>query len=162
MLLTVPNQFAGIWTRPMEKMATELWATRMRAKDIAERINVTYGTSITKNAVIGKMRRMNAPEHPRSYPKQASLRRPGKATERDRTPAKVRDQRKGELPSLPGFMPFSPGVPLFRRKANQCAWIEGETAGPDSVCCGAPVFKTSLCSYHWAMGWRAVPPRVRR
>lgn len=45
-------------------------------------------------------------------------------------------------------------VTLLARTEHQCAWIEGEPAGPKTICCGAPKrLGVSYCAAHQSIAY---------
>jgi hypothetical protein len=55
--------------------------------------------------------------------------------------------------------PESQRVTLIDRTNFQCSYVIGNSDGPDTLMCGAPVVGKSLCAYHKTRCWQPREPR---
>lgn len=115
----------------------------------AERIARELG-DVTRNAVIGKLRRMNiALASARS---EARRQRP--APPRPRPPA-----ARPEPVSITHDEPPSLAIPIAEIRDGQCRWIAGEPTS-ECTCCGHKTQRgSSYCEFHHARCWTQAPKR---
>jgi len=125
------------WTDPVLGHFSELLLVRpvLSYSDIAHRLNRTHGVALTKNACIGRARRMGF------------LRGQPKAKPRARIAPNRLSLRLRKIPtgrSLPAPKPRVPfTVQLEQLRAYDCRWPQGDRA--PFLFCGEPV--TENCSY---------------
>lgn len=55
--------------------------------------------------------------------------------------------------------PNSELVTILDRTESQCAYIPGDAKGSETMMCGAPVERRSLCAFHFAACWVSTPQR---
>ena len=137
---------AFIWTREMENEMTSLLelADNLSYAAIAERMCLTFEMPISKNACIGKARRMGIPQRNG---------KPHKPTGRPRKG--VGKMVRIDAPILPeisceGVDPLN-GFPLETLTHNQCHFpLAAVMDRPPYVYCGAPTYRqTSWCGEHY-------------
>lgn len=123
----------------------KLWADRFSASQIAAVIG-----GITRNAVIGKVHRLNLSGHPRPLPRPRVHTRP-----RSRLPAPPasregpRKSRRTDLPELgpaPAYL-----VRVRELTATHCRWPEGDPKKPEFHFCGREALPAQpYCAHHKA------------
>lgn len=133
----------GRWTSEINSRLTELWASGLRAALIAQEL----GDGFTKNAVIGKARRLNLPPRPNGrIPGQPSQKRKPRVTRSYpfRAPPQLRlvvDNTRDE------------DIPIAQRKsfveltADACRWMVGDPQG-EHFYCGGETAGGSWCPSH--------------
>lgn len=135
------------WTPDRIKRLEELWRAGLTASQIATRLG-----GITRNAVIGKLHRLNlADKAPREKPK-AGRTASHQKTKRRRTRKMMKPNPLLALMALP--LPEEPKDEIARttivdRERDQCAWVIGEPR--ELKCCGAPIIpglKSPYCLDH--------------
>ena len=127
-----------VWTPDESRICSELWGMGVSAGRIA----IALGHKYTRNAVIGKVKRMGLPQ---------------RNADMNRFKSGARMAPKPPKPKPPVVLPDEPqvlGEPNdFPR--NGCLWIPGHT-GPGFRCCGHPRHANSTyCGHHHA---KAVAP----
>ena len=127
------------WTREEEAELRKLWDAGWSGGQIAKK------TNHTKNAVIGKARRLGLAERESPIKRNIEARR-----------NKQRSEPQLKAPEeLAAIEPLIPGPP-----AKSCQWIEGEPSADDSCKCGAPVVPgRSYCAEHLK---RTIIPESRK
>lgn len=109
---------------------------------------------ITKNAAVGKFRRVFAERAKTDSP----IKVPAKAlSNRNGHEKKAVKPKKPEFVPLPELrdieIPESKRVTLEHVNFGQCRWVIGDTDGPETVFCGAPVERRSFCAGHTALAF---------
>lgn len=123
----------------------KLWADRFSASQIAAVIG-----GITRNAVIGKVHRLNLSGHPRPLPRP---RVKARTRSRLKCPAVCRDApskpRQRDLPELgpaPAYL-----VRVRELTAKHCRWPEGDPKNPEFHFCGRQALPGQpYCPHHKA------------
>jgi hypothetical protein len=158
------------WTLDRDTAMIALWNAGSSAANIAARIKAP-----SRNAVIGRISRLGAkgdkrvtripgsvPRQARRTPPPSDRRMPSLAPiSRASTTGNgggivyaVESRRRQaaypELPAPPLSEPTSANnVTLMERTAFQCGWVVGDTAGPETLMCGAPKdIEATYCPYH--------------
>lgn len=155
--------FQQIWTAEMLETITKLWfEPEWSATRIADRINQTYGTTVTRNAVIGQVHRKLGfvAKKVRSVGSGGLIDKP--KPPRPPKPAYFSTRQRAE--ARPPLEPLPPddqliGVTLMDLEDHSCRWICAPTDEP--IYCGRPKIEgRPYCAAH-ALRAKA-PPRVRR
>jgi hypothetical protein len=138
------------WTEEREDLARRYRAQGYSAAQVAKMVNTLTGSSFSRNAVIGKLIRMNA------EPPAMLKRERGRAMIREATKKRFSDQRKAKGAKSPEPKAISvhrsrapsKGITAIRfidRKQNQCSmFCEGEEGALGFVC-GAPTESGPWC-----------------
>jgi hypothetical protein len=135
---------ADTWTPFLIKRLKELHAEGLKFSVIKDRLNEEFDTDITRNACIGKARRLNLPNReapPPPTPEQARI-------ERRRAKAEKRIQPSPPVyapPPEPEKPPFG-ALRIIDLERKDCRWIYGEKL--DALYCGKPVVFGSYCAEH--------------
>jgi len=140
-------------------------------REIAARLNATFGTQLTKSAIIGCRHRLGlfrlkrAPERlqnrisahskqPRESKKKAVLVPPA-ARSRSRKAAKQQTPAKPNVPVAPqpafGFATVP--IPLEMLERRHCRWPMND--GGPYLFCALNADEHSYCDHHRAIAWRA-------
>lgn len=150
------------WTDERVERLKELWAQGQSAAQIAMDLD-----AISRNAIIGKARRLGLPQH--SYttkklnarlltPRGDRVRGSPTGQRHHNNLASVNAERHAaredpglQLPAsapLPGSAPR----PWITRTFGECAWPIGEGEGPDLLSCCLPVVEKGWCLAHFVRG----------
>lgn len=138
------------WLKRHEKKLTVLWHEGITAEKIA----VALGPGFTKNAVIGKARRLGLKKRRHYHVKGGGKSR----FKRARPMPKWKARQAMRLPPKPPSDILPPEnctpVTILERSLDQCAFSVG-----NGLFCGAPVYvgankhgeekRSSWCAYHW-------------
>ena len=122
----------GPWIIPgLTQRLIELHATNISMRDVADKLSFDYEVEITRNAVIGRCRRLGLPSRPSGKP---SL--PQEKTYR------IRKRVSIDAPIAP-MAPISPvgqddaPLTIYQLRDGDCHWPLGETfAKPPFMYCG--------------------------
>ena len=143
------NGHVNTWSAAMMKRMRELHTDGMTFSQIANRLNVEFSAAVTRNACVGKGRRMQLPPRESPIPPTPAERR----ARRRRAKAEKRIQ-----PPPPSYAPPpEPERPplgaltLVDINWHECHWPFGEH--PHVLYCGKPVFKRSYCLEHFRVGY---------
>jgi hypothetical protein len=137
------------WTPAMMVRLHELHAEELSFGQIANRLNVEFGTSVTRNACVGKGRRAQLP--PRKAPPMLTSDQRKQQTRIERRRAKA---EKRIPPPPPTYVPLpEPERPppdaltIFDLQYGDCRWpVHGEKM--DMLYCGRPKVRGSYCFKH--------------
>ncbi len=139
---------AGSWSAAEQARLRELVGT-MSFEQIAQRLNAQFGTTRTKNSVIGGWHRLQG-----LYPQQ-------KAATRPKLPPGMRLARPSPAPPRPPQAPYA----LFELTARHCRWIDGDPAGERPFACNDPAVAPGgpYCLGHSKRAWgrHTSPPAAR-
>jgi hypothetical protein len=155
---------SDIWTAPLITCLTKLHGEGKSFSEMADALNQEFSLDLTRNACIGKSRRLGLPL--RELPAlaldrrtRARIARCNKREERRRAKSEVRIK-----PAPPTFIcePEPARPPLGSLHMNDlreadCRWIH--IAKPQPLFCGRPKWKGSYCADHYSRCYYA--PRVR-
>ena len=137
------------WTPEKIKLLRKLWRQNLTASAIAKQLG-----DVTRNAVIGKVHRLNLP----------GRRRPGRRPAQTET-AKPTPQAKAQQPErIPRTLPPPEGqaVKIFHLRENRCRWPYGEPNHEDFQFCGRLVAPgTSYCLTHLRQAYQAGRPKKK-
>ena len=129
------------WMSPMIARLRELHGNGMPFRQIADTLNAEFNTALTRNAVIGKGRRL-----------QLKLRATPWSTKRKEKPARPKRERRVTLRTVaPPLVPPEPVTPgtltMEQLTEHTCRWPEG--LNPPYTYCGEPTLHgTSFCRAH--------------
>lgn len=171
------------WPEELADALRELWAGDLSCSQIAAKLNEQFGSTLTKNSIIGKTHRLKLPHraarpivrvhrvtHQRvtKMPASPFNRFPAHARK-----AKAAKMRGGTHPL--GLPPGEPKMPLPVSKPipapdckpvtlidignRQCRYVVGDVCGPETLMCGAPEQRNSLCAFHVRLCWHPRPNR---
>ena len=138
-----------VWTEAMQVRLLKLTAESeaLSYQVIADKLNTEFGTELTRNACIGKARRLDI--HKKPAPSFATMvREPGYVPKRER----VKPQRANKVARIPipGRKPPSGRADgrrtLVDLKSRECRWAFGDD--PPYLFCGAPTQGGSYCTEH--------------
>lgn len=159
------------WNEDREQLLAKLWMEGLSCSQIAGR----FGDAITRNAVIGKVHRMQLPDR-QGRPNRtlggkiaARNKRIREAKER-----KVRPWEPQKQPRPENFVPYeAPPEPitvepknrrsLIELLPNQCRWPIGDPGDKDFHFCdrdGVP--GKSYCQHHLRVAFPPIPPKRSR
>jgi len=125
----------GTWTEERLALLKAYYGTHSM-RETAEMINEATGSRFTKNAIIGKLHRIEG------YQPTTPTRNPGDV----RIPRKrfinrtLSESHKLQREALDVFV----GIPFMELKENDCRYPRGEDDG--ILFCGQPIEKDSYCS----------------
>jgi GcrA cell cycle regulator len=153
------------WTEQRVARLRELWAQRRTCAEIAKALG-----GVSRNAVIGKARRLRLPEHgARSVRSRSGAARRHKARSARlnmarlsrwlrRAPAIPADQAR-DLPAEPVPIPRNQRRTLVQLTRRTCRWPIGDPGTGDLYFCGAPsVARRPYCRAHCAIAY--LPPEA--
>lgn len=165
------NAATANWSDDRCDRLRELWASGASCRQIA----IELGGGVTRNAVIGKVRRMDLPQ--RLHVSSKTNVRYGKKQARP-TPSKPKkgtfmpglglpvlpEAEPGDMEALKGnaWAALSNSTPrplLAVAKDNGCRWPIGEDR--PYLFCGEPIHKGSYCAAHAAVAFRPIERKVR-
>jgi len=135
------------WTQAKEKILKALWSKGSSAREIGDKVGAT------RNAVIGKARRLNLEARvPESF-----------VTKTKKAPAKKVVPPPPPPPATPGvkYLPRgSASDVLMSLSADNCRWPDGDPAGYDfTFCAGKKQGSSPYCKIHSEI---AYPPLTAR
>ncbi len=167
----------GSWIDPHVEFLKELWASGDSCSVIADRINRKFSTSYTRNAVIGKVTRLDLPprigrmrEDPHTTARRMRSRRAAwaRAQRRQERIKKVGNPTLRALLASDGYVPPPEEIviPIEERKGlldlqdNDCRWPIGDVRAPDFHFCGKEkVPGLSYCPAHACRAYAVSAPR---
>jgi hypothetical protein len=129
------------WTPQIDDRMRELHATKLTFTEIAARLNADFGLSTTRNACIGRGRRLGLPLRahppPRSTPKKLPKPR-----------IRKKRQRQPPTPIVPDAPAIVPGrLSMLQLTYGVCRWPSGTK--PPYTYCGEPVYgDKAFCLEH--------------
>lgn len=163
------------WTEDRVAELTRLWATGLSATGIAAALG-----GCTRNAVLGKVHRMDLPERafrsvdPDEHMRRAQARREAdKSRKRSkRGSVRILAPRVDSIPptpvtEAPAFLgsleqPLSELRPLSKYMANQCRHMQASEPSPDYLCCANETeLGASWCGFHAQIVWTVPALRQR-
>ncbi len=168
----------AMWTEDRVATLKQLWADGLSASQIAGRL----GMGVTRNAVIGKVHRLNlsgratqprstAPRAARKSPREPSI--PGRSPS---MPTAGNTALKAYAQSAPRPMPLPEPKPLrlidsakdgritiLHLSDKTCKWPIGDPNHEDFCFCGhGPRENSPYCEYHARMAYQPPQSRLRR
>ena len=168
----------GQWSDERVNMLKQLWADGLSASQIATKL----GMGVTRNAVIGKVHRLNlsgrastpratAPRSPRKTVREPSA--PGRSPS---MPTAGANALKPYLQPAPRTMPLPEPKPLrlvdsakdgritiLHLSEKTCKWPIGDPMKEDFCFCGhGPRDGSPYCEYHARMAYQPPQSRLRR
>ena len=108
---------------------------------IAEELSVEFRTEVSKNACIGKARRMGLPQRRRKSIPRATRKRALELRPPEAVPCVLPRWKVIDAPPAPGGH-----ITLFQLTDNRCHWPHGDRA--PYLFCGAPTAGKTYCAYH--------------
>jgi GcrA cell cycle regulator len=152
------------WTEKRVLILKELWAAGHSSKSIAAKLgDLAHCKDGGRNAVIGKVHRLNLSGHAKGRPRTSSDNRPVKIKLKAKPP-RVRVRGLNKPRKIVGFEePTSLGVKLLDLTAQNCRWPIGEPKDDDFGFCGAPKLdgeNKSYCGYHHQVSRMPVRKRI--
>lgn len=153
---------ASPWTDEREAMLRDLWDVRgFSANDAALEINRQTGSSFTRNAILGKVDRLNLSMRNRSHHNKPISLEERRKRKRERE-AMFRLRRKVTLgwvpPTRDEDIPLENRKQLMELENNHCRWPVGEPGKPGFFFCGAPTANLiecrPYCASHQFMAWK--------
>ena len=137
------------WTAPMLARLHEHHAAGLSFGQIADALNDEFGTTVTRNACVGKGRRLRLPPREKPAMLTSEQRQAQSRMQRRRIKAEKRI-----LPPPPTYIPLPdpPRPPpdaltLIDLQHNDCRWIvHGEKTA--ALYCGRPKVRGSYCFKH--------------
>ena len=144
------------WTPAMDTRLRELYDTKLTFRVIADRMNADFGLALTRNACIGRGRRLFFPSRggapPPPVPKRTRKR---KHWTRRKTEAKP----KPVAPPLAPVEPVPGALTMLQLGRGTCRWPSGTK--PPYTYCGEPVHgDRQYCLAHCQLAY-ANPERMR-
>jgi hypothetical protein len=135
------------WTPKIDERMRELHALKLSFTEISARLNADFGLSTTRNACIGRGRRLGLPlrAHPPPRTKIPKLPKPR---------VRKKQQRKPPTPVLSDAPAIIPGrLDMLQLTAETCHWPTGNKA-PYSFC-GEPVYDDRpYCKEHCRVSYQ--------
>lgn len=133
-----------MWNETNVKIAVELWVRGHTGKYIAEVLTATTGDTVTRNAVIGRLSRMNLIRSPKIVKPDAA---------RVKAPVSL---AKAPVVEAVRFLPVIPTTDTKRSNIQvedltyrTCHWPIGEVRAADFHYCGAQTREGSAyCAHH--------------
>lgn len=138
-----------VWTDEQSEAIREFVAEGLTYREVTEQINALFGASFSRNAVIGRAKRIGLtsppkppPKHPRRVKRDPSLpkyarRAPAQPTITSRH---VIEMRCAEIEPL--------HLTLLDLESNDCRWPYGDR---QITFCGHPILCGSYCSAHYQL-----------
>jgi len=109
---------------------------------IAEELSVEFKAEVSKNACIGKARRMGLPQRRRKSIPRATRKRALELRPPEAVPCVLPRWKVMEVPRpAPGSR-----ITLLQLNNNTCRWPHGDE--PPFLFCGAPTAGKTYCAYH--------------
>jgi GcrA cell cycle regulator len=140
------------WTAARVDQLIVLWADGKTGAEVAAIMG-----SASRNAVIGKVHRLGLSARPRA-PSVTGHRRsksPQRRTRVNVAAIRIARERPVAIPVVVAApeAPTAPPVRFAVLGKHDCHYIAGETSGPDTLMCGAPVVRRHLCAFHLRLCW---------
>ena len=121
------------WTPQIDDLLRRLYMGRLTFRDIATRMNEELGLSLTRNACIGRARRLKFQLRNGAFPKSP---KPPKPRKRSRKQVKVQTEPvSAHLHLAPPLVPGA--LTMLQLTSGTCRWPSGDR--PPYTYCGAPV-----------------------
>ena len=124
---------------------------------LADKLNEEFGTNLTRNAIVGRCRRLGLPRRPapivRTYPKPKA--KPGPK------PMRIFKVDAPIMPDIAVRLPEDNALTIYQLETDTCHWPLGEAmARPPFLYCGkAAVEGRPYCAAHCAKAYNA-PAKV--
>jgi hypothetical protein len=133
------------WTDPLLKRLAQLHANPNKSfKDIALQLSQEFGIKLTKNACIGRARRLGLEQRPRSTPKQKPRKKRTRTTSQLVPRPVVATAWKVEPPTLPAA---SGRITIYQLSQGVCHFPFGDR--PPYAYCGNTARRgMPWCPYH--------------
>lgn len=158
------------WTDERVELLKKLWADGLSASQIAQQLG-----DVTRNAVIGKVHRLNlsgrakpAASTPRPRKPRASAgHRPTRTFVAGNTALKVHAppaprRAPAQIPIEDLVVPISLKVPLLKLNDQMCKWPIGDPTDEDFAFCGHRSFESHpYCEYHSRLAYQPANDRRR-
>lgn len=150
-----------LWTDQAVTYLRELFDAGSTASQIATALNERFGSNLTRNAIIGKWKRLGLSNTRVTTP----ARKVKEAAQEDRSQAK-KARRKKPLPaaveSAATAIPVSTRVSLLELRLTHCRFPYGDPRDDDFGFCGAAVpIGSTYCAGHYALCYQPVSDRAR-
>lgn len=138
--------FVTVWPEAAVGGLRELWERHVPCLEIARTLSRDHGAVFTKNAIIGKAKRLGLAPHAKARNRGGAGDPP--AAQRIRPQVIPAKPRRMESPpvamALPAPVempatPFANPVPFLTRTSRQCCWPSADRPGPAMLVCGEPV-----------------------
>jgi hypothetical protein len=153
-----------IWTDPIIARFRELAAGDLDMRACAEALSIEFGITLTRNACIGKSRRLGMSNKPVGRPR---IEQPTPKIEIDLPPPSKDRRQKPRRPGMRGTLPRKkPSLPPPRHEVgkvlfadlgpHQCRWPHGD--GPYTFCGNRMAVGSWYCVEHFNI---ASPGRIR-
>ena len=110
-------------------------------REIAETLSREFGLRLSKNACIGKARRLSLKERPRVAPPP-----PRKGQRRGGRPRRIPAVLPGWRIEPPRLPPAAGRITIYQLESGVCHFPHGET--PPYTYCGAKTLRGSWCPHH--------------
>ena len=166
------------WTEERVETLKKLWADGLSASQIAGRL----GMGVTRNAVIGKVHRLNLsgratqPRNPAARTARKSPREPGSPGRSPSMPTAGANALKPYTQMTPRLMPLPEPKPLrlidsakdgritiLHLTDKTCKWPIGDPNNEEFCFCGhGPREGSPYCEYHARMAYQPPQSRIRR
>lgn len=149
------------WSIERTELLKKLWELGLSAKDIARQINEETGGELTRNAILGKVHRLDLSL--RDHHWQYRFVTPEQMRERKRKrEATFRAKRRGLFvvppPATDSEIPTEQRRQLLELQNHHCRWPVGEPGKPGFFFCGAEdadlLGGRSYCASHQFLAWR--------
>lgn len=170
------------WTEERTATARKLWDDGWSATEISKHLATHCGISVSRNAVIGKLHRMDAPPHPKPPPRpkpgiSATTHRAGSRNKgnggglaaklRNQAGWRSRDTSQVKPPRIVAEPPPAPVEPfmvkLMDLENGQCRFPIGDPRNSDFGFCGhATAGPLSYCRYHATLTYQPAQDRQVR
>ncbi len=170
------------WQSSHDEALRRLWDDGHKAKEIARLLGFVFpDCDFSKMSVIGRANRLGFPPRKsggatkgyRRYRNKAVIPKLPKVKPVDGrelggwvvdmrgTRVKKAGRKEPTFAFVPHPTPemLEAAVPLIQRTHHQCAYPYNYGTGPETLMCGAPVHRDSLCLLHHELCWRPVPHR---
>jgi hypothetical protein len=141
------------------ELLKKLWADGLTARQVAAEMGMT------RNAVIGKVHRLNLPKRIKTNPPGRTPRPRQIRTTTPRQPGHGTLRREPILRVVTSPIP-SLNIPFIETREGQCREITSQ--GP-TLCCGHPIYDQNNCAFHYSvnrMSTRVIaggaPPEVKQ
>ena len=143
-----------VWSVPMMTRLKQLWQAGDSAKVCAETLNVEFGTSISRNSVIGKINRIGSARDCGAKPGGFRAPRQPKRKEMVPMPQPILHPVEAVFVSPPRKvdMPTGAGAAVLALRFGQCRWPIGDARHDDfHFCDDKAVVGRSYCAHHVAI-----------
>lgn len=142
------------WTEDRIETLRRLWGQGMSASQIADILG-----GVTRNAVIGKLHRLDRPERIKAPAKPVTAK-----VARAPRPARLQAARPASMlvetdAPRATFRAEEPGSATFLNlEAHMCRWPIGDPCGDDFSFCGGAIVHGPYCASHSALAYRPKAP----